>query len=167
MKDQISSLLAISLMAILVLSCNQKDAEMSTQHQVIAQTNEELKERTAQWMIKIEDAGEVTDDLLKEARAQMQVDSTLIATLIEHQSLLAKNAGILKKHQLIIENHREYIDQHEKSALTPAEIKAQHARIQEDLKVINNDLVSVEKDWKGLTDQQVELRKKIKSDRTG
>jgi hypothetical protein len=127
-------------------ACNNSDDKtMSQAHQEAVELNETMIKTHAGFEEKLDLFKEETADLEEAIRAT-EPDSTSMALLKERNSTIAYFEGILTKQDKLIEQHEAYIESHENSALSPAEIKAQHTQIQKDYEMVQQEAVRMLKE---------------------
>lgn len=155
----------LSILAALFLlnACdNAADKPMDlSAHQQIIEQEKSLVEQYELIEDLQESAAEQTDDMIERFREMGAQDSTLLATLLGHETRLADHAGKLQKHQLIFEQHEDLQELHEETPLSATEINTQHAVMKKNFNEIGRELSTIKFEIEKIKTEQEAFREML------
>ena len=158
-----TSILLLSI-TLLALACSNNNTTESggSEHDQLVQKEKVLKREFEETQHRLEDLQEdndVLNDILSNKEAP---DSASVATIESFRNILLTHYGTLRKHEQIFKTHKDYIRKHEKTALSPGEIQAQHARMKTDHEKTERELRTISSDLSRIGKAMKEMKEQLK-----
>jgi hypothetical protein len=132
----------IGIMSLLLFTC-QHNMDNSKVHEKIVQITQQMESGVEALEKKIKDVSDLIDTKNAQINSLENPDSSMIAEVKNHATVLATHIGLLEKNRVLIAQHKSYINDHENSALSLNEIKVQHRQMKKNYEDFQRDSIGI------------------------